>query len=214
MKKVRVGLISTYLMILLFTVYIFLMYLFHGAEHAPIVKAKFKNDQFSYTLWSAFFYPHILLGITALAIGPFQLSKNGRKKLSLHKILGRIYAASIFLNVLAVPYISLFATGGMGSTIAFLVLDVFWFTTTFMGILRIYQRNIASHQRWMQRSYAVTLVFVSFRFIVTLLSIFLHPSISFPLGVYISIVLNLMFLEWRINRKHPIKNKANLIPSQ
>jgi uncharacterized membrane protein len=92
----------------------------------------------------------------ALAVGPFQFTKKSRQNKSVHKLLGRIYAAAIFLNILAVPYIALFSTGGISSGISFLILDAFWLITTLMGVIRIVQRNFNAHKQWMMRSYAIT----------------------------------------------------------
>ncbi|WML48055.1 DUF2306 domain-containing protein [Neobacillus sp. PS3-34] len=212
MNKYRFRVAGVYLMILLFTAYIFFMYLLNGAEHAPILEGKMKDAGFTYSTYKLFFYPHLLLGIIALSIGPFQFLKASRKKINLHKILGRIYAFTILINVLLVPYISLFSTGGTGSMIAFLVLDAFWLFTTSIGILRIYQRKLKQHQEWMKRSYAITLVFVSFRIIVIPLSLLLDSSIAFPVGVLISIAVNLAAAEWIINRKQPKKVPSKHLP--
>ncbi len=203
-RKVTIGLL--YFTIVLFAVYIFVMFLMNGVEWAPMVKAKMKNPDFSLTTWKWFFYPHILLGSIALAIGPFQLTKISRKKPKLHKILGKIYAIAIFMNILVVPYISLSATGGRGSTIAFLVLNAFWLWTTSMGVIKATQRKIKEHKEWILRSYAITWVFVTFRLVVIPFSIFLDSSVAFPIAVYLSIAINLLFVE---RRKRKNKNLSS-----
>lgn len=43
-------------------------------------------------------YIHILTGTAALVIGPFQFLKLSQKKIRLHRKLGKIYVAAIFLN--------------------------------------------------------------------------------------------------------------------
>ncbi|RID81515.1 DUF2306 domain-containing protein [Peribacillus asahii] len=181
--------------VLLFSAYIFVIFFVIGTKNAPMVKGKMEDEHFHLTVWEAFFYPHIILGTIALAISPFQLTKVSRKKPKLHRNLGKIYGFTIFINVLLVPYISLFSTGGQSTMIAFLVLNTFWLGTTAMGVLRGFQKKIPSHKNWILRSYAITWVFVSFRIIVIPLSVFLDASISFPIAVYLSIALNLIFVE-------------------
>lgn len=207
-KKVMI----LYSIILLFLIYIVVMYMVIGASHTGLVKGKMKLEGFQYDTWKMFFYPHIILGMIALAIGPFQFTKMGHRKNKVHKQLGKIYAAAIFINVLVVPYIALFSTGGLSSGIAFLCLDAFWLFTTIMGILRIYQKNILAHKRWIMRSYAVTWVFVTFRLFVGLFSIFMDPSLSFQIAVYLSIMINLLFVELLLKRKVNKVSKNSNVP--
>ncbi|MFY0544276.1 DUF2306 domain-containing protein [Brevibacillus sp. H7] len=86
---------------------------------------------------------------------------------------------------------------GIGSGIAFLVLDVCWLVTTGLGVWHIRRRNIPAHREWILRSYAVTWVFVSFRVVVALISITwnIGNEVSFPLAVSISIAGNLLITE-------------------
>lgn len=195
------SLFVLYVFALLFLLYIVVMYGVIGVENAPMVKAKLKQDTFVLAVWKPFFYLHLLLGIVALLIGPFQFTIGSQKNKALHKALGKVYATAVLINVLAVPYIALFSTGGTGSAIAFLVLDVFWLVTTLMGILRISQKNLVAHRMWMRRSYGITWVFVSFRIVVAILSFAMPTSVSFPIGVYLSIIMNLAFIEWITKRK-------------
>ncbi|MFJ7726773.1 DUF2306 domain-containing protein [Neobacillus sp. NPDC097160] len=204
-SKRRLTLGLMYFIIGLFLIYIFVMFLLNGVEQAPMVKGKMKDHHFSLTGWKWFFYPHILLGTISLAIGPFQLTKKSQQNPRLHKMLGKIYAVAIFINILMVPYLSLSATGGIGTTIAFLVLNLLWLWTTSMGVIRATQRKIKAHKEWILRSYAITWVFVTFRIVVIPFSLFLDSSLAFPIAVYLGIGINLLFIEWRNrkNKKYP-----------
>ncbi|WHY84209.1 DUF2306 domain-containing protein [Neobacillus novalis] len=208
-RKLTIG--GLYFTIALFAIYIFIMFLLNGVEWAPMVKGKMKNPDFSLATWKLFFYPHIFLGTIALAIGPFQLTKISRRKPKLHKMLGKIYAVAIFINILVVPYISLSATGGRGTMIAFLVLNALWLWTTAMGVIKATQRKISAHKEWILRSYAITWVFVTFRIVVIPFSLFLDSSVAFPIAVYLGIALNLLFVEWRKqkNKKTTSGRKIN-----
>lgn len=196
-KKVNWAVLGLYLTVLLFSAYIIVMFFVIGTENVPMVKGKMKNSGFQLDVWEAFFYPHIILGTIALAIGPFQLTKMSRKNPKLHRTLGKIYGITIFINIVVVPYIAFFSTGGRPSMIAFLVLNAFWLGTTAMGVLRGVQKRIQSHKTWILRSYAITWVFVSFRILVIPFSLVWDASISFPIAVYLSIVFNLLFVEWK-----------------
>lgn len=191
-----------YILAYLLTLYIVVQYFIYSPSQSGMVSAKLKDPSFPYKVWQFFFYPHIVLGTIALLIGAYQLTKRSRRNPSRHRLLGRIYGSAILLNVLVVPYISLYATGGKGSTAAFLVLDAFWLATTANGIHWIIRKNVLRHRQWMLRSYAVTLVFVSFRIVLGILELALHPalSVAFPLAVIISLVLNLGFAELYLRR--------------
>jgi hypothetical protein len=213
-KKINLAVMGLYFTVLLFSAYIFVMFFVIGTENVPMVKGKMGNSNFQLSVWEAFFYPHIILGTIALAIGPFQLTKMSRKNPKLHRTLGKIYGITIFINVLVVPYISFFSTGGRPTMIAFLVLNAFWLGTTAMGVLRGVQKNIQSHKTWILRSYAITWVFVSFRILVIPFSLLWDASISFPIAVYLSILLNLLFVAWKGKREkkqpflHPHLHKS------
>ncbi len=194
--------ITLYSIVALFLAYIVIIYGFIGAEHTGLVKGKMKLADFDLNWWKLFFYPHIILGAIALTIGPFQFTNKSRQNPKVHKLLGRIYAAAIFLNILAVPFIARFSTGGISTEIAFLILDAFWFVTTLMALIRVYQKNIKAHKLWMIRSYAITWVFVTFRIFAAVFSIFLEASVSFPLSVYMAIFINLLFIEYYQKRKN------------
>jgi uncharacterized membrane protein YozB (DUF420 family) len=192
-----------YVLAYLFTFYIVLQYVIYKPSDAGMVSAKLQDASFPYEVWKLFFYPHIVLGIIALLVGAWQLTKRSRRNPNMHKRLGRIYGFSILLNVLVVPYIALYATGGTPSTIAFLVLDVFWFATTAIGIRHILSRNVAAHRAWMLRSYAITFVFVSFRIVLLLIQLSTHAprSITFPIAVYLSIAINLILTEMYLKKR-------------
>ncbi|NHC38859.1 DUF2306 domain-containing protein [Bacillus sp. MM2020_1] len=95
--------------------------------------------------------------------------------------------------------------------IAFLVLNAFWLWTTSIGVLKATQRKISAHKVWILRSYAITWVFVTFRIVVIPFSIFLDSSVAFPLAVYLSIALNLLFVEWKRkkSKKHQSGSKIS-----
>lgn len=193
---------AIYCMTWLFSLYVVLQYVIYSPSDAGMVAAKLEDSTFPYTMWQVFFYPHILLGLLALLIGAFQLGGRSRSNSQLHKKWGRIYGLSIFLNALIVPYIALYATGGTPSTIAFMVLDLFWVVTTGIGVRQVLGKKIASHRIWMLRSYAITLVFITFRIVLAFLSLYSHDfSMIFPVAVYASIVINLGFAEVYLRKR-------------
>lgn len=188
---------TLYVMAYLLTMYVVVQYMIFSPSQAGMVSAKLENASFPYHVWKIFFYPHIILGIVALLVGAYQLTNKSRRNPKVHKRLGRIYGISILVNVLVVPYIALYATGGIPTTLAFMVLDVFWFITTIAGIRAIRNKQVVRHRAWMLRSYAITFVFVTFRIVIGIvqLTIDAERSFTFPLSVYVAIAVNLIFAE-------------------
>lgn len=200
-KKVILPVI--FVLAYLFFCYIVIQYMIFKPAQAGVVSSKLLDPNFPYAIWKLFFFPHILLGVIALFVGAYQLTSKSRKNRKRHRFLGRIYGFSVLLNVLVVPYIALYATGGGQSTIAFLVLDVCWLLTTAIAILYIRYKNIAKHREWMLRSYAVTFVFVTFRIFLLIIQVSVHVpfTISFPLSVYLSILFNLLITQVYLNKQ-------------
>jgi len=200
-KKVILPVI--YVLAYLFTLYIVIQYIVFSPSQAGVVSSKLQDPTFPYAIWKLFFFPHILLGTVALLIGAYQLMSKSRKNRKRHRVLGRLYGFSILFNVLVVPYISLYATGGTPSTIAFLVLDILWFLTTAIAIFYIRRKNILKHREWMLRSYAVTFAFVTFRIVLLIVQFSTHASftVSFPLAVYLSIIINLLITQLYLSKR-------------
>ncbi|KSU84402.1 Predicted membrane protein [Fictibacillus enclensis] len=200
-----------YVIVALFIAYIVVQYLVFGPKQAGIVSGKLSIPGFPYNTWQVFFFVHIATGSIALLTGPFQFLRSSRKVISVHRIMGRIYGISIFVSVPAGIYLALYATGGLASSIGFIVLDVAWFMTAFVGLKRIREKKVTSHQEWMLRSYAVTLVFVTFRVFLPLLTLAGLPiSLSFPLSIYFSMAVNLGWAEWHLRRKKSRSIQPNI----
>lgn len=210
-QKINGKLWIGYFIIIGFMGYIVFMYGLNDPRKAGIVAGKLENPSFHFHTWKLFFYFHIITGAIALILGPFQFLKKSRKKIKTHRTIGKIYVGSIFLSVPAGIYLAFYATGGIGGTIGFLILDVAWFITTFIGLKRIKERNIQRHQEWMMRSYAVTLVFVTFRIMVGLFVFLFGFAIGFPVTVILSIIINLYFIERYIKSNR--RGAINITPT-
>ncbi|HWO95550.1 MAG TPA: DUF2306 domain-containing protein [Bacillus sp. (in: firmicutes)] len=201
--KVNFAVLICYAVVMVFMVYLVMAYILHDPKETGVVSGKLENPNFPIGIWQSVLYFHIITGAAALVVGPFQFLKASRKKANTHRTIGKVYVSSIFLSVPAGVFLAFYATGGVGSTFAFLVLDVVWFASTFVGLKRIRQRNIQSHQEWMLRSYAVTLGFVTFRIFMPIFvfAMGLGFAVGFPLAVFVSLLINLFAAEWYVRRK-------------
>ena len=95
---------------------------------------------------------HIIGGLAAILIGPFQFSTRIRPRyINLHRWSGRTYLAGILLAGGTAFYLAFFAQQ-VSFGIALFVLAIVWWFTAGAAFIAIRRRQIAVHRRWMIRS--------------------------------------------------------------
>lgn len=99
----------------------------------------------------------------ALCIGAVQLSLAGRLRPWPHRLLGVVYVAAVAASAIGAALILPHALGGPAGIAGFLLLTLFWLSSTMMGVLAAVSGNRVEHRAWMMRSYALTLAGVSLR---------------------------------------------------
>ncbi|HWZ78207.1 MAG TPA: DUF2306 domain-containing protein [Candidatus Sulfotelmatobacter sp.] len=113
--------------------------------------------------------PHGIAGTCALLLGPMQFSDRLRNRFRLlHRIVGRIYVAGVFVAAPLGFYIQYFQER-MGDprsfSIAAAVDAALWMITTGIAMVFILKAKVQEHRKWMTRSFAVALVFLEGRVI-------------------------------------------------
>lgn len=150
-----------------------------------------------------YFYTHISFGIIAIVLGPFQFLKKIRSKyLGLHRLIGKVYLISILFGGLAGLIIAFNADGGLVAKIGFGLMAIFWLSTGYMAYKSILNKEIAKHERWMLRNYAVTLSAVSLRLglLLAVIGVVQFEFIYIVMS-WASWILNLLIVEWYISKK-------------
>jgi uncharacterized membrane protein len=110
------------------------------------------------------FYAHIILAPVALALVPFQLSAEfRRKRLETHRTLGRVYVVAVLLSGLSGLWLAFTTRSGDVAAWGFGLLSLAWIGTTVHGLLLAIQGDLAAHRRWMIRSTALTMAAVTLR---------------------------------------------------
>ncbi|WJH35347.1 DUF2306 domain-containing protein [Paenibacillus sp. CC-CFT747] len=155
---------------------------------------------------------HVGLALAALAAGfPQFLAGLREARPRLHRITGRIYAGCVFASgILAVPLA--FYEPDYTRAASFLALAAAWLFTTGHGWRTALCGDWEAHNRWMTRSFGVTLAAVSARLLVPLLLLLylaLH-GFSLPGGredmikevlavnIWAGLLVNLMLVEWYV----------------
>jgi len=155
-------------------------------------------------VWHTAFYIHITFGGIALLIGWTQFSKRLRDRyLGTHRMIGKIYVASVMLSSVAGFYIALFASGGITSTLGFGALAVLWFFTVTKAYTTILKRNIKEHENWMIRNYALAFAAVTLRIYLPLSQAVLHVDFitAYRVISWLCWVPNLVIAEMIVSRR-------------
>ena len=113
--------------------------------------------------------PHGIAGACALLLGPMQFSDRLRQRFRrLHRVVGRIYLAGVFVAAPLGVYIQHFEErfGDPRSfSIAAAVDAALWMITTGIALVFILRGKVQEHRQWMTRSFAVAVVFLEVRVI-------------------------------------------------
>lgn len=196
-KKTIVRLIVSLLAFVLLY-YVVTQYGLSDPTSKGLLHVKLSEPDFSLSPWIYVLYAHIVTACLAVAIGPFQLFiKPKRRGVRLHRVLGYLYVASIYISGLVSIYLCIFATGGWKAGLGFFSLDILWMASTWIAIRQAVKKNITAHREWMLRSYALTLAAVSFRVWLMLATpLFGDQFLSaYQLSAWLCWVGNLVFME-------------------
>jgi len=103
------------------------------------------------------FYAHITFAGLALLVGPFQFSKTIRSRhVRVHHVIGRIYITSVAIGGTAAFVMSFFSSVEFLGFFGFGSLAILWVVVTLRAYRAIRRGDVASHQAWMMRSFALT----------------------------------------------------------
>lgn len=130
---------------------------------------RLKQEAIATGWYLPFYYSHVLVSGLILVIGFFQVSGIGRKWLSAHRLLGKVYVMGILF--FAAPgglVMSFFINRGPIVLASFLLQTVAWFIATSIAFNKIRQRNFDSHREWMWRSFAITCAAITLRLYILL----------------------------------------------
>ena len=113
---------------------------------------------------------HVIFGITATLIGPFQFVSAIRKRnVKIHRTMGKIYLLCTFAAALVSWCIIVPKDGNIAYRSGLFFLGFAWISCGTMAYLAIRRQKTSIHREWMVRSYVVTLAFVTFRLLYDML---------------------------------------------
>lgn len=156
-----------------------------------------KGGLADWPLWRTAFQFHVFGACICLATGPLLMIPRLLRVPRLHAIMGYAYFnVVLWIAAPAGLLLAPFAKGGFPSALGFLVTGLAWWLCTWLGYRAIRQRDIASHIRWVVRSYALALSAVAFRIIQYALDVVgLHHSTTYILSVWLSLAVSVWISE-------------------
>lgn len=113
---------------------------------------------------AGYLLPHVLGGLVAIVIGPFQFWSRIRNTYpKVHRISGRIYLISVVIGAVGGMVMAATTTRNFAYASGLFALALVWLVTAAMAYTAVRRRNFIQHKQWMIRSYVVTFAFVTFR---------------------------------------------------
>jgi uncharacterized membrane protein len=148
------------------------------------------------------FYTHIVFGGLALLLSPVQLSSRVRARVPrLHRATGRVVLVAIALAGTAGFLLSWFNTAGPIGTAGFGTLAVLWVVFAGLGLRAILRRDVATHRRWMLRTFALTYAAVTLRlWLLVLIPLLGDFASAYAVVPFLCWVPNLVVVELLLRR--------------
>jgi len=148
------------------------------------------------------FYTHIVFGGLALLLSPVQLSSRVRARVpQLHRVNGRVVLVAIAFAGTAGFLLSWFNTAGPIGTAGFGTLAVLWVIFAGLGLRAILRGDVATHRRWMLRTFALTYAAVTLRlWLIALIPLLGDFSSAYAVVPFLCWVPNLVVVELLLRR--------------
>lgn len=149
---------------------------------------------------------HAGFAATALILGPFQFMPRLRRTWPQgHRWIGRTYVTCCLIAGLAGLLLAFGATTGPISTTGFGLLAVIWFGVTARAWWLATARRFVEHERWMIRSFALTLAAVTLRIYLPLSSALpVDGDDAYRAISFLAWVPNLIAAEFYLARFRPL----------
>lgn len=140
---------------------------------------------------------HAASGSVALVLGPWQfLSGLRARRPRVHRAIGITYMLGCFIGALSGLVLAIGSLAGPVASLGFAGLAIAWLLTTGRGLASARRRDLASHRRWMWRSFALTLAAVTLRLWLPGLAMGgVDFEVGYPLVAWLCWVPNLILAE-------------------
>lgn len=163
--------------------------------------------------WKGAFFIHVFTSCFCLIAGFTQFSNKIKSNYpKVHRYIGWLYIVDVLCFAGPTGLImGFYANGGLTSQFAFITLSVLWIATTYIALHSILKKDYRRHQKFMIRSYALTLSAITLRAwkVLIVFAIRPHPMDAYMLVAWLGWVPNLLFAEWYIRSSFKLKVKKS-----
>lgn len=145
---------------------------------------------------------------TALLVGGFQFLPALRRRRSVHRWLGRIYATGCIVGGLAGLRLAFGTTAGTFAGVGFGLLALCWLYATTQAWRLARAGRFEEHRRWMIRSFAMTFAAVTLRLYLPIAPMLGYDfMVGYRLTAWVSWIPNLILAEayMRWQRPRPVQ---------
>jgi uncharacterized membrane protein len=199
-KKLQFALQAIYYLSMVYFSYLMILI---TLQYVPIrmdvAFLNIKQEIANQTHYQLAFFSHVYTSIFVLIIGITQFSTFIRNQFpSVHRNLGKLYIALVLLVASPTGLVmAYYANGGVFPQISFSLQAIFWFIFTYKGYQYAKSQDWNKHQKFMLRSYALTLSAISLRlFKWIIVSTFgLPPMDTYQIVAWLGWLFNLMVVE-------------------
>ena len=179
---------------------------FVGVDRTTFMQEKVSLGFEPWFAWRALLLLHVASAVIAMIAGGVSLVFGVRQtRLVVHRWAGQIYVVAVFISGLAAVPLTLTATGGILAICGFLLLNHAWLKTTIMSYRAARKRDIASHQKWVAWSYAITFANMTVHILTTAMTgLFNSHALAYTVAIWIGWPINVAIVEvWRRALAHP-----------
>jgi uncharacterized membrane protein len=143
---------------------------------------------------------HFSGGALALLAGALQINARLRTRFRrVHRWTGRVYVGAVLVSGIAGLSMALHSSAGPVARWGFGLLALAWLGCTVAGWRQAVRGDLASHRRWMIRSYALTLAAVTLRLYLPLSMLLGIPfPVAYPAIAWLCWVPNLLLAQWMV----------------
>ena len=153
---------------------------------------------------------HIVGGMLALGLGPFQFLRGLRtNRPSVHRWLGRAYLLGILFGGVAGLYMATFAYTGAVASVGFGLLALLWLSTGILAYRAIRRGDVSTHRRWMVRNFALTFAAVTLRLQLPFLEAGFGFDVGYRIVAWSAWLPNLLLVEWFLNRRRRLVQRQS-----
>ena len=145
---------------------------------------------------------HAAGAATALLVGGFQFLPALRRRRSIHRWLGRIYATGCIVGGLAGLRLAFGTTAGVFAGVGFGLLALLWIHATTQAWRFARAGRFEEHRRWMIRSFAMTFAAVTLRLYLPIAPMLGYDfMVGYRLTAWVSWIPNLILVELWMRRQ-------------